>query len=78
MEKCQVCDENEIQWHLKDAYTGKIPSYDVCTNCLMFLVNYSLSSKQFFNLLKNGHKVSEHLLHGDFYDEETGEALQPR
>lgn len=51
--------------------------YDVCMNCLIALVNLSLSPKQFKSLLRRGHKDTEYLLHGDFYDNE-GNALQPR
>jgi hypothetical protein len=40
------------------------------------LTTYSLTKKQFKNLLKNGHTATEFLLHGDFYDEE-GNAQQP-
>ncbi len=51
--------------------------YELCLNCLTPFVRCALKPEQFFNLLKNGHTVKEFFLHGDFYDEETGEALQP-
>jgi hypothetical protein len=73
---CEVCEDGEIQWEIKDVYNKKVV-YKICSNCLSPLTNCSLSPEQFFNLIKNGHKSSEFLLHGDFYDEETGEALQP-
>ena len=71
-EKCQACEKGPVQWHLKSAY-GYEPAYDVCSCCLMKLVDNSLSKKQFFGLLKNGHTAKEYLLHEDFYDAETGE-----
>lgn len=74
--KCQACEKHEEQWVLEGTYTGDVP-YHVCSNCLIPLVNLSLTKKQFKNLLKNGHKDDEYLLHGDFYDEQ-GNALQPR
>jgi hypothetical protein len=51
-------------------------SYFVCGNCLIGLVNHSLSKKQFKNLLKGGHDRGEYLLHESFYDEK-GRAVQP-
>ncbi len=52
--------------------------YTLCMNCHVALTNYSLSKSQFFQLLKNGHTDVEFFLHCDFYDDETGEALQPQ
>lgn len=73
---CEACDKNKEMWHLQDVYGEGTPPYKVCANCLTPLTAYSLSPKQFKNLLKNGHTVSEFLLHEDFYDDE-GKALQP-
>ena len=53
-------------------------TYKLCKNCEIRFVNYFLSPEQFFTLLKNGHDVNEFMLHDDFYDEDTGKALQPR
>ena len=75
MKKCEICG-HELQWELKDMYDEKC-IYKLCSNCLFKLVNLMLSKKEFFKLLKNGHTTDEHLLHGDFYDENSGEALQP-
>jgi hypothetical protein len=36
-----------------------------------------LKQEQFFALISNGHTTKEFPLHSDFYDEKTGEALQP-
>lgn len=71
---CECCAESPHQYTLKD----NDYEYKVCANCLPALVNTALSPTQFFNLIRNGHTTKEHLLHGDFYDDETGEALQPR
>ena len=72
---CQACEESHVQAVLKSTHEGH--PYKVCQNCLSPLVNICLTRKQFKNLLKNGHKASEFLLHDDFYDE-RGKALQPR
>ena len=52
--------------------------YLLCRNCEVDFVNCALSKEQFFNMLGNGHTTKEFMLHGDFYDEDSGEALQPR
>jgi protein-arginine kinase activator protein McsA len=76
--KCQACNKHESQWELKNIIDeeSKDPSYMVCSNCLVDLVNCNLKPKQFKLILSNGHDDSEFLLHGDFYDDE-GNALQP-
>jgi hypothetical protein len=77
---CESCNKNEEQWVLDGALeyqNGKDKPYHVCSNCLMELTTYSLKPEHFKNLIKNGHSTSEFLLHGDFYDDESGEALQP-
>lgn len=71
---CDCCGKYPHQYTLSD----NDYEYKVCANCLPALVNTALSPTQFFNLIRNGHTTKEHLLHGDFYDDETGEALQPR
>lgn len=71
---CECCGKYPHQYTLSD----NDYEYKVCANCLPALVNTALSPTQFFNLIRNGHTTKEHLLHGDFYDDETGEALQPR
>lgn len=71
---CECCTKYPHQYTLSD----NDYQYKVCANCLPALVNTALSPTQFFNLIRNGHTTKEHLLHGDFYDDETGEALQPR
>lgn len=73
---CQCCERHEEMWRIHDTYTDKfVPPYCVCSNCLTMLTTYSLTKKQFKNLLKNGHTATEFLLKGDFYDEE-GNARQ--
>lgn len=79
-ELCECCERHEVMWVLKDVYGDKnerAKEYKVCANCLSYLTTYSLKPEMFFNLLRNGHTVREFLLHEDFYDDETGEALQP-
>lgn len=71
---CQACEENHVQAVLKS--THERHPYKVCQNCLFNLVNHRLTRVQFKNLLKNGHKEEEFMLHSDFYDE-RGKALQP-
>jgi len=74
-EQCEACKENKAQTTV-EVYGDK--PYILCMNCQSDIVNTCLSPKQFKNLLKNGHEPEEFLLHGDYYDEETGEALQPK
>jgi hypothetical protein len=75
---CQCCEKSEEMYLLQDIYDDKLtPPFRVCANCLTFLVNLSLTKKQFKNLIKNGHSSTEFLLHGDFYDDE-GNAVQPQ
>ncbi len=75
-ETCECCEKFNVQWKLKDAYNVD-KTYNVCSNCLIGLVNLSLTPRQYFNLLKRGHKSSEYQIHSDFYDYE-GHALQPK
>jgi len=74
--KCEACEDYEAQVKLTDLYDG-IETF-ICQNCLVSYVDLNLSSEQFFNLLKNKHTTEEFMLHSDFYDKDTGEALQPR
>ena len=76
--KCEICKRFDEQWELKDTLRTNGVSYHVCSNCLVGLVNLELKPEEFKQILKSGHTVEEYLLHEDFYDEDTGEALQPR
>ena len=76
MRLCECCEEHEYQWRLIYAFDKS--EYLMCSNCLISLVNNDLTKEQFFALLGAGHSIREYLLHDDFYDPETGEALQPR
>lgn len=52
--------------------------YLLCSKCILQFVMMALSKEQFFGLLgKGGHNTGEHMLHGDYYYEKTGVALQP-
>ncbi len=53
-------------------------NYSLCSNCMLPFVLTALTPDQFFALLERGHTTKEFQLHSDFYDEETGEALQPK
>ena len=76
MKKCECGCGSEAQVMHVDLYNGH--TYFLCSNCEIPFVMNSLSKKQFKALIKNGHTTKEFALHEDFYDEETGEALQPR
>lgn len=65
---CESCENFHVQWILKDTY--KNIEYKICGNCLIFLVGHKLSKENYNNLIKNGHKENEFLLHGDFYIDE--------
>lgn len=74
--KCECGCKNYAQVMHKDLYTN-IKTF-LCKNCEISYVLTALSKEQFFALLKNGHKTNEFMLHSDFYDDKTGEALQPK
>jgi hypothetical protein len=77
--RCQSCGTTHEQWSLNDTLRPgkhKDNPYHVCSNCLLYLVTYSLKPKEYKNLIKNGHSTHEFLLHSDFYDEK-GKAQQP-
>lgn len=73
--KCESCNNN---------YDGELVIndgglvYHLCHNCAPRLFCLNLSPEQFFNIINSGHHEDEFLLHSDFYDSDTGEALQPR
>jgi len=78
MEKCEACDKHpQSVCLIHPANSIDLVIYKLCNNCLLALVNTSLSKKQFKNLIKHGHDPSEFYLHDDFYDED-GTALQPK
>ena len=72
--KCEACGE---KCHSK-LIVSKDEIYILDLNCLTDLINLNLSPEHFFNLLENGHTINEFYLHEDFYDSNTGEALQPK
>ena len=82
--KCESCRINniEIQINRNTGLEGGIwdtdpavPPYRLCLPCCERLKNLSLRPLEFFNLAAI-HGLS-HYLHDDFYDYETGEAMQP-
>ena len=52
--------------------------YVVCANCHIGLVALSLAPWQFLRAKQIGGDVNRYYLHDDFYDRDTGEALQPK
>lgn len=68
---CDSCKKHEKQWELRDVHatdvSGRNVQYNLCGNCLNFIVNNTLTSEHFANLINAGHSISEFLLHGDFY-----------
>lgn len=75
---CEACEMFIVQATLKlEGDDENEKEYRLCMNCLSRLVRHSLSKKEFRSLIRNGHSVREHLLHGDFYDPKTAEAMQP-
>jgi len=77
--KCECCGTGAQVVHIDLSNSGDEDyRYYLCRNCEGPFVNCDLSKEQFFSMLKNGHTTAEFMLHEDFYDEETGEALQPR
>jgi len=84
METCEACNQNMVTIELIDKADlmidrekGKHFNYNLCNNCLLQLVTYSLSKEQYRRLIQNGHTNKEFYLHDDFYDEE-GNAIQPK
>jgi hypothetical protein len=79
---CEACERNHAQRIIQSNYdlvdgTQKEKPYKLCAICLIKLVNHCLSPREYSNLIKNGHDPQEHMIHGDFYDEDFGTALQP-
>lgn len=82
--KCESCKINdvEIEINKNSELEGGIwdmdsetPPYRLCLPCCERLKNLSLRPLEFFNLTAiHGHS---HYLHDDFYDYDTGEAMQP-
>ena len=71
--KCESCNINNFEVE-ELADEGQGP-YRLCSSCLDRLLNKALRPLEFFNLTAiHGHSS---YLHDDFYDYETGEAIQP-
>ena len=79
-EKCQGCIGRNAYFIL-DCGVGL--AYRLCGKCLLDLINLRLTPKRYFNLVKDRNKLphtgdgKEFYLNGDFYDPDTGKALQP-
>jgi hypothetical protein len=69
---CESCKINESQ----DWAESSAVEYHLCWLCQYRLINYALRPLEYFNLCAiYGHS---YYLHDDFYDNETGEATQPK
>jgi hypothetical protein len=72
--KCESCTLKDVE---TEEPAGQVnPPYFLCAACRQRLLNYALRPIEFFNLSAiHGHNF---YLHDDFYDYETGEAVQPK
>ncbi len=71
--KCESCNILEIEVE-EPADAGKSP-YRICRPCQQRLLNKALRPLEYFNLVSiHGHR---YYLQDDFYENESGEALQP-
>lgn len=52
--------------------------YVVCAGCHVGLITLSLAPWQFLRAKESGGDVNRYYLHDDFYDRDTGDALQPK
>jgi len=81
---CEFCGEYVVLMVLADhpklttAGVTKGDVYAACPNCLLSLVTCSLAPWQFKRARDAGGDVNRFYLHGDFYDRDTGQALQPK
>jgi len=71
---CECCQINEVQ--ILEPSTEKGYYFKLCNFCFARLTHHSLRPREFFNLATI-HSIDNPYLHDDFYDWETGEALQP-
>jgi len=81
---CEFCGKSEVLMVLSDHPAGvdKLPShiqevYVACPNCLVRLVTHSLTPQQYLRAKQAGRDMDRYYLHSDFYDQDTGTALQP-
>lgn len=71
--KCESCNINKIE--VEELADDGQNLYRLCQSCHQRLLNYALRPLEFFNLASiHGHS---YYLYDDFYDYETGEAMQP-
>lgn len=81
---CEFCGEGTVLVVLADhpsftnATLRKGDVYAACPNCLLSLVTCSLAPWQFKRARDAGGDVNHFYLHEDFYDWNTGQALQPK
>ena len=73
-EPCEACLKHPWHYTLYNTSPSHSP-YKLCATCLEELINLRLTAKSFLNL-KQKH-FNEFWIHDDFYDQTTGEALQP-
>lgn len=71
---CECCQKNEVQ--VLELSTAQGYYFKLCNICFERLSNKALRPSEFFNLATI-HSIDNSYLHDDFYDWETGKALQP-
>lgn len=72
--KCECNCGNDVQIIIKPLRAKR--GYRLCMNCCLELNMYNLKPQHYLALIRK-HDKHEFMLHDDFYDYETGEALQP-
>lgn len=78
--ECEFCGSDSLVMEI--AKGPPIPEvekevYYACGNCLLGMVTHSLAPWQFLRSKQNGGDMTRFYVHHDFYDPDTGEALQP-
>lgn len=72
--KCESCNTSDVEVTIQT--DDENPPYFLCMMCHQRFKNSALRPMEYFNLAAiHGH---DYYLHDDFYDDETGEAMQPR
>jgi hypothetical protein len=72
--KCECCKDRNIE--IEEPTDIPEGPFRLCKPCHHRLINLALRPLEFFNLAAiHG---ADHFLHDDFYDDQTGEAMQPK
>ena len=73
-ENCECCGLNKV--HISEPSSEPGYFFKLCNSCFSSLTNHALRPREFFNLATI-HSIDNPYLDDDFYDWETGKALQP-